>query len=883
MMEGGVSVKSAITKSIITCCAFAVMLLPAGKPQAADETVRVDGEGFTAMKESVLAPVYGPLAEYLVERYDLSEKKGIGIDIGGGPGDLVIALAGLTERMYWINTDINREILPQVQARARAKGLESAIGSMFADVHNLPFQSDYADIIISRGSLQFWEYWNRSFSEIYRVLKPGGVAYIGRGFSENLPVETARNVRSAQKLGKGMPTYDPDDYANRLGNLMKALGIRDYHIIRPRPDGGDDISYGVWVEFRKSGALGRQYTMSPVEVVAKAPRDVMTKPLEESPGLELSTTTVGRADIERQGAKTVVDALTYVPGAWIETRGRKVKQFFSVRGQKYPYPEYAIDGALYREFHEIPYFFSPASIERIEVMRSSAVLLSGISGLTGVVNIIPRTYDRPETSWDVEYGSFDTYRARLSHGATINGVSYAVDIDTPHTDGPEGRNAAENMSTFHSMVSFSPRSDLSVRANVFHINGKRELATALPPAQKNLLTRVEQYDPFRTTFGTLTLKYTPSKHATTDAHFFYAERDHDYSSNNAGTVTTARERDYEWGTNIVQAYRLSDDNVIRTGIYYNHWRAPNGKRFYVGRECDLETAALAVVDEHMFGRLTLDGGVRIARTYIHEYGAFNIEGSGKAFSKVEALTNEWEPFDVSGSAGASYHLSPVFSFFANGAAGVVKPRTGTVTDTGTQPDDEFRVKLDAGIRTALERYGEISITGFVVDRKNAIGLTGETSSTPDDFVIELYDNRDRRQTGLELSLTTVTWRNSIRGFANFTAMNPKRDENGSMKKDPEMPGTIAGGGIMALWRGLDVNVYGKYLSPYESTRFSSLPDPVGIGDFTTLDLTVGWTFHTIPSARVYVEFANLTDEEYSTVVGYPDYGRRWIFGIKQTF
>ncbi len=358
-----------------------------------------------------------------------------------------------------------------------------------------------------------------------------------------------------------------------------------------------------------------------------------------------------------------------------------------------------------------------------------------------------------------------------------------VDVDTPHTDGPKGRNAAENMSTFHGMASFSPRADLSVRANIFHINGARELTLALPPAQKALLTRIEKFDPFRTTMGTLTLKYTPSKRATTDAHFFYAERDNMYSSDTAGTVTTSREWDYEWGANIVQPPALRRD-VIRTGLYYNRWRAPYGKRYYKGRECDLETTALAVVDEHTFGRLTLDGGMRVARTYIHSYGAFNIEGDGKAFSKVESIANEWEPFDVSGSAGAAYHLSPVFSFFANGAAGVVKPRKGTITANGAEPDDEHRVKFDAGIRAALERYGEASVTGFVVDQKDAISLSGATYITSDLLVMELYQNRDRRQTGIELSLKSATWRNTVRGFANFTAMSPKLHGNGSMKKDP---------------------------------------------------------------------------------------------------
>jgi hypothetical protein len=100
------------------------------------------------------------------------------------------------------------------------------------------------------------------------------------------------------------------------------------------------------------------YTMLPE-------RDLIERPFTESPGLETATSVVGRKEIEQMHAYSVIDAMKYVPGAWTETRGRKVKSFFSVRGQRYPYPGYLIDGAWFREFHEIDYYlgavnFAPA-------------------------------------------------------------------------------------------------------------------------------------------------------------------------------------------------------------------------------------------------------------------------------------------------------------------------------------------------------------------------------------------------------------------------------------------------------------------------------------------------------------------------------------------
>ena len=82
---------------------------------------------------------------------------------------------------------------------AAQAGVEHRINTLEADAHNLPLDDETADIVVSRGSFHIWKDKPKAFSEIYRVLKPGGVAYIGRGFSENLPADVARQIREQQK------------------------------------------------------------------------------------------------------------------------------------------------------------------------------------------------------------------------------------------------------------------------------------------------------------------------------------------------------------------------------------------------------------------------------------------------------------------------------------------------------------------------------------------------------------------------------------------------------------------------------------------------------------------------------------------------------------
>jgi outer membrane receptor protein involved in Fe transport len=80
-----------------------------------------------------------------------------------------------------------------------------------------------------------------------------------------------------------------------------------------------------------------------------------------------------------------------------------------------------------------------------------------------------------------------------------------------------------------------------------------------------------------------------------------------------------------------------------------------------------------------------------------------------------------------------------------------------------------------------------------------------------------------------------------------------------------------------------VNFFWKFVSAYESSRFADPPTPQPPGGFHALNLTIGQSFGRREKIRVYLEMTNLTDSRYSTVVGYPDYWRRFQLGVRQGF
>jgi len=219
---------------------------PLRRPPA-DAKLKRAAQRMIRASQDVLAPVYAPLAEQIVGELGLSKKTGIGIDVGSGPGDLIVELCKRTQ-LHWINADINPYFFGHFWDLAQRHGAGHRVSAVYADAQALPFRDGYADVIVSRGSYHFWEERKKGFKEVYRVLKPGGVAYIGRGFPKKLPISVARQIRKKQA---GRIKYDRQKEAEDLRRLLDDTGIRNYRIHLPDPPGAEGLNYGVWVAFQK--------------------------------------------------------------------------------------------------------------------------------------------------------------------------------------------------------------------------------------------------------------------------------------------------------------------------------------------------------------------------------------------------------------------------------------------------------------------------------------------------------------------------------------------------------------------------------------------------------------------------------------------------------
>lgn len=96
------------------------------------------------------------------------------LDIATGTGDFAIAATKLNDTRI-TGIDISEGMLQVGREKIRKKGLSSRIELQKADSENLPFQQNTFDAAIVGFGVRNFETLEKGLTEIFRVLKPGGV------------------------------------------------------------------------------------------------------------------------------------------------------------------------------------------------------------------------------------------------------------------------------------------------------------------------------------------------------------------------------------------------------------------------------------------------------------------------------------------------------------------------------------------------------------------------------------------------------------------------------------------------------------------------------------------------------------------------------------
>lgn len=196
---------------------------------------------FDTIANDLFAPIYPDIAKVMVERTGVSAGRLLDVGCGGGHmGFAVMALGDFTADFC----DIEPKAVFLAARRAGELGLSQKVSVHTADVHALPFPDRTFNLIVSRGSMPFWSDQKKAFHELYRVLRPGGWAYIGGGLGGARHQKPIREQMERQKLDmrcfsrERLKTLSTEEYIRLFQKLHCA-----YRVIE-NPDEGRWFIFG---------------------------------------------------------------------------------------------------------------------------------------------------------------------------------------------------------------------------------------------------------------------------------------------------------------------------------------------------------------------------------------------------------------------------------------------------------------------------------------------------------------------------------------------------------------------------------------------------------------------------------------------------------------
>ncbi len=105
-------------------------------------------------------------------------REGKVLDVGTGPGRLLLALHAQSPALELVGMDISQGMVDQARQNIGAAGLSHCIEMCEGGAANIPYPEASFDLVVSTGSLHHWTDAVGGLNEIHRVLKPGGEALI---------------------------------------------------------------------------------------------------------------------------------------------------------------------------------------------------------------------------------------------------------------------------------------------------------------------------------------------------------------------------------------------------------------------------------------------------------------------------------------------------------------------------------------------------------------------------------------------------------------------------------------------------------------------------------------------------------------------------------
>jgi len=163
------------------------------------------------------------------------------LDIATGTGDLIINMAP-TGAKRLVGLDLSEGMLSVGRKKIATKTLDDRIEMIQGDSENLPFKDSSFDAITVAFGVRNFETLDKGLTEIYRVLKPGGIFVVletsvptkfpfkqGYNFHSKVILPTVGKLFSKDKKAYGYLSESANafPFGEAFNNILRKIGFTD--------------------------------------------------------------------------------------------------------------------------------------------------------------------------------------------------------------------------------------------------------------------------------------------------------------------------------------------------------------------------------------------------------------------------------------------------------------------------------------------------------------------------------------------------------------------------------------------------------------------------------------------------------------------------------
>lgn len=140
------------------------------------------------------------------------------LEIGFGGGSAMRRLARRASSGVITGVDISPEMVQRAQRQFQSEIQSGRVRVQLGDIARLPFGDSAFDRVFTVNTIYFWPDTMQGLAEIYRVLRPAGIAAI--------------SIRSRDKMAKrGVTKHNFTLFsADEVANFMRGTGFRDVSV-----------------------------------------------------------------------------------------------------------------------------------------------------------------------------------------------------------------------------------------------------------------------------------------------------------------------------------------------------------------------------------------------------------------------------------------------------------------------------------------------------------------------------------------------------------------------------------------------------------------------------------------------------------------------------